>query len=255
LSGAFDVAFATIDNLIAYQEGQGEAPVDNPDLFAFMGGDNGLLAVVTAAPVKSAADLKGKTLSVDAMTTGFAFVLREFVARSGLGGNDVTFVRAGGTANRYDALIAGKCDGTLLRTPFDLMASERGCNVLARGEVLGAYQGTAGLTTRRWSEKNDEVLVRFIRAYRAGLDWVFDPQNHAAAEALLAANIRDLTPALARSALAQLLQHGLQRDGRVDVEGIRNVLALRSRFGQPHKPLRDPDNYFDGRYYDSAGTR
>ena len=49
-----------------------------------MGGDGGFLSVVAQPSVKSFADLKGKTLSVDAMTTGAAFVLRELVARNGL---------------------------------------------------------------------------------------------------------------------------------------------------------------------------
>src|SRR6476469_2392597 len=36
LDGKSDIAFAAIDNVVAYQEGQGEAKVaDNPDLFAF----------------------------------------------------------------------------------------------------------------------------------------------------------------------------------------------------------------------------
>ncbi|HEV7618647.1 MAG TPA: ABC transporter substrate-binding protein [Burkholderiaceae bacterium] len=255
LSGKFDLGFASIDNVIAYQEGQGEAPVEKPDLFAFMGGDNGLLSVVTAAPIKSFADLKGKSLGVDAMTTGFAFVLREAVTRNGLSENDVKFVRAGGTANRYNELIAGKNDGTLLRTPFDLLASERGFNVLASGEKLGGYQGTVGVATRRWSEKNEETLVNFIRAYRAGLNWIYDPKNRPVAEALLVANIRDMTPALAKSALTQLLDHGLQRDGAIDAEGIRNVLALRSKYGQPQKQLTDAGKYFDRRYYDRAAAR
>jgi ABC-type nitrate/sulfonate/bicarbonate transport system substrate-binding protein len=255
LSGKFDLGFASIDNIIAYQEGQGEAPVENPDLFAFMGGDNGLLSVVAAAPIKSFADLKGKSLGVDAMTTGFAFVLREAVTRNGLSENDVKFVRAGGTANRYNELIAGKNDGTLLRTPFDLLANERGFNVLASGEKLGAYQGTVGVATRRWSEKNEETLVNFIRAYRAGLNWIYDPKNRPVAEALLVANIRDMTPALAKSALTQLLDHGLQRDGAIDAEGIRNVLALRSKYGQPQKQLTDAGKYFDRRYYDRAAAR
>ena len=47
LSGKADLAFATIDNVVAYQEGQGEAKVpDNPDLFAFMGGDGGFFSLV-----------------------------------------------------------------------------------------------------------------------------------------------------------------------------------------------------------------
>ncbi len=255
LSGKFDLAFASIDNVIAYQEGQGEAPVENPDLFVFMGGDNGLLSVVTAAPIKSFADLKGKSLSVDAMTTGFAFVLREAVTRNGLSESDVKFVRAGGTANRYKELIDGKNDGTLLRTPFDLLAAERGLNVLASGAKLGVYQGTVGVATRRWSEKNGEALVNFIRAYRAGLDWIYEPKNRAIAEALLVANIRDMSPTLAKTALTQLLEQGLQRDGAVDVEGIRNVLALRSKYGLPKKALSDAEKYLDRRFYEQAAAK
>src|SRR5437879_10538781 len=99
--GKSDIAIALIDNLVAYQEGQGEAKIpDNPDLFAFIGCDGGFLAIIAAPAVKRFEDLKGKTLSVDAMTTGFAFVARELVASNALAETDVNFVRAGGTANR-----------------------------------------------------------------------------------------------------------------------------------------------------------
>src|SRR5262245_9195093 len=44
--GKYDVAALAIDNIIAYQEGQGEAKIpDNPDLFAFLAIDDGLLAL------------------------------------------------------------------------------------------------------------------------------------------------------------------------------------------------------------------
>ena len=42
-----------------------------------MGSDNGFLSVLGGKDIKSFADLKGKKLSVDALTTGFALVLRE----------------------------------------------------------------------------------------------------------------------------------------------------------------------------------
>src|SRR5436189_5528525 len=43
--GRFDIALATIDNFIAYQEGQGEAKLPTePDLFSFIGGDGGFLS-------------------------------------------------------------------------------------------------------------------------------------------------------------------------------------------------------------------
>jgi ABC-type nitrate/sulfonate/bicarbonate transport system substrate-binding protein len=255
LDGKFDIALATIDNLIAYQEGQGEAKIaDNPDLFAFMGGDSGFLSIVARPGIKDVAGLKGGTLSVDAMTTGFAFVLRELVVRGGLAETDVTFVRAGGTANRYRDLIAGKHDATLLRTPFELLARDRGFVVLASAESLGAYQGTAGFARRSWARDHEAALVGFLRAYKAATDWLYDRKNRDVVEALLIANIRDMTPALARQSYDLLLadRGGLARDLAPDAAGIRNVLGLRTKYGTPQKTLTDPMKYVDLGYYEKA---
>src|SRR5437773_6266291 len=75
--GKSDIAIALIDNLVAYQEGQGETKIpDNPDLFAFIGCDGGFATVVASHGIKLFANLKGKTVSVDAMTTCYEFVVR-----------------------------------------------------------------------------------------------------------------------------------------------------------------------------------
>jgi ABC-type nitrate/sulfonate/bicarbonate transport system substrate-binding protein len=256
--GRYDVAIATIDNFIAYQEGQGEAKLaGEPDFAVVMGGDGGFLSVVGGPGIKSFADLKGKTLSVDAMTTGLAFVLRELVARSGLPESDVTYVRAGGTPLRYRDIVAGKHDATLLRTPFELLAQERGLAVLGTAEGLGAYQGSVAAVRRSWAAKNEAALVGFIRGYRQGVTWAYDPANRAIAEALLVANNRDMTPPLAKKSYDLLLtaKGGLARDGALDMDGIRTVLALRSKYGVPQKTLTDPAKYVDESYLRAAAAR
>ncbi len=246
--GRFDVAMAGFDNIVAYQEGQGEAETAaEPDLFAFMGGDSGFLSVVTAPGVISFDALRGRTLSVDAMTSGFACVLRELIERSGLAESEVTYVRAGATRARYEDLVAGKHDGTLLRTPFELLAKARGCHVIATAASLGAYQGSVGAARRSWARANEAALIGYMRGYRQAIDWLYDPGNRAVAEALLVANIRDMTPALARESCDLLLapEGGLFRDLALDLDGIRTVLTLRSKFGQPQKRLTDPNRYID----------
>jgi len=255
LDGSFDIALALMDNFVAYQEGQGEAKIgDNPDLFAFIGTDGGFASVVAAPPIKSFADLKGKTVSMDAMTTGFAFLTREILARNGISDADVTYVRAGGTANRYRELLAGKQDATALRTPFELTAKARGFNVLAYAESLGAYQGTAGGARRSWAASHEKELIGFLRGYRAGVDWVYDRANREIVEALLIANQRDMTPALAKQAYDLLLadKGGITRDIALNMEGIRTVLQLRSKYGVPKKILDDPTKYVDLSYYEKA---
>ena len=102
--GRFDIAMTAFDNVVAYQEGQGEIETaPDADLFAFMGSDNGFLSVVGGRDVKRFADLKGRKLSVDALTTGYAFVLRELLARNGISESDVGFERAGGALTRFQA--------------------------------------------------------------------------------------------------------------------------------------------------------
>ena len=42
---------------------------------------------------------------------------------------------------------------------------------------------------------------------------------------------------------------------RLDIEGIKTVLALRSEYGRPQRALADPRKYDDLSYYDRALAR
>jgi hypothetical protein len=95
--------------------------------------------------VRSFSDLKGKKLSVDALTTGFAFVLRALLEKNGIAESEVSFERAGGLVERFPKLLDGSHAATVVLTPFDLIAQAKGHVQLARaGEQLGAYQGVVG---------------------------------------------------------------------------------------------------------------
>lgn len=257
--GRFDIAMTAIDNVIAYQEGQGEAKIpDNPDMFAFMGGDNGFLSLVGGQGMKSIGELKGKKLSVDAMTTGYAFVLRELLAKNGIAESEVTFERAGGVLGRFQELLKGSHAGTILITPFDVLAMQKGHPQLARAaEHLGAYQGLVGAARRSWARQNEAALVGFIRAYRSGVQFLYEPPNWEIAEALLVANVRAMTPQLAKQSLQVLLHphSGFNKDAAIDMKGVATVLALRSKYGEPRKALSDPSRYIDTSYHAKAAGR
>src|SRR5262249_12051640 len=97
IEGKFDLAMTAIDNVIAYDEGQGEASVTvAPNLVVVMGGDNGFLRLVTVPEVASFAALKGKALTVDARTTGYAFVLEKMLQLGGLREGEYELVKVGG---------------------------------------------------------------------------------------------------------------------------------------------------------------
>jgi ABC-type nitrate/sulfonate/bicarbonate transport system substrate-binding protein len=246
--GRFDIAMTAFDNVVAYQEGQGEAQIpDNPDMFAFMGSDNGFLSVMGGKGVQRFADVKGKRLSVDALTTGFAFVLRELLAKNGIAEPEVMFERAGGLVERFPKLLDGTHAATVVLTPFDLIAQGKGHVQLARLDE--PYLGIVGATRRSWANKNREALIGFIRAYSQGVNFLYE--NRDIAEALLVANMRTMTPALAKQSLGILLgAGGFYKDLRLDAEGAQTVLRLRSKFSG--KRLSDAARYMDPSYREMA---
>jgi ABC-type nitrate/sulfonate/bicarbonate transport system substrate-binding protein len=256
IEGSYDIAVTAIDNLIAYQEGQGEVPVAAPvDLVAFMGIDHSFQNLMAARDVRTIGDLKGRELAVDALTTGYAFILKEMLARAGLGDADVRYVRTGGGPTRMQALIEGKHAAGLLATPMDLVAAESGLNRLGSArESLGHYQGRTAFARREWIRTNEAAAIGFMRAYRDAMEWLFDPQHRVAAAALLAHRDKSTSAVLAQRALEVLLHptDGFFRDLALDIEGIKTVLALRSRFGTPSKELNDPLKYVELDLYRKA---
>lgn len=256
IDGKFDIAMTAIDNVIAYSEGQGAAPSkEKPDLIAFMGGDNGFLRLMAVPEVKTYADLKGRQVSVDALTTGYAFVLLELLAKGGLKAGDYEVVAAGGVLQRFQALMQKKHAATLLISPFEVNAEAMGFTRLANAaDVLGPYQGLVGAARRAWAKEREKDLVGYIRGYLAALDWLFAPANKSEAVAILRKHLPNMAEELAQKSY-DILVHptsGFARRAELDVAGIGTVLTLRSKYGRPAGQLTDPAKYYDLQYYAKA---
>src|SRR6267142_2399024 len=101
MSGKYDFGTTAYDNVVAYQEGQGETELPaQPDLFAFIGRFSGSPPLRHQPDIKTYAALKGKTVGVDAATTGFAFILYKLAAMNGLSMSDYKIEKLGGTPSR-----------------------------------------------------------------------------------------------------------------------------------------------------------
>ncbi len=255
IEGKFDVAMTAVDNLVAYREGQGEARIDGPDLVAVMGADNGFLRLVSIPEVKSYNDLRGKTVSVDARTTGYAFVLFELLDRAGLREPAYRVERAGGVLQRFAALMEKKHAATLLISPFEVQAEAKGFNRLANAaDVLGRYQGLVAGVRSGWAQANRDAVVGYIRAYTQALDWLYEPANREEALGIFLKNLPNANRQAAETSYRVLLdpKSGFERKARLDLEGVRTVLALRSKWSESRKPLIDPAKYYDPQYYNAA---
>lgn len=251
--GKFDIGVSTIDNVVAYDEGQGETKLTAPpDFFAFMGAQYGAVRLVAQPGIHSIADLKGKSLAVDAATTGYAFVLRKLLQHGGLGESDYTLEPMGGTGQRAEALMRGRTTATILTSPLEVVPESRGYPRLANAiDVIGPYQALTGIARRSWARENPEVLVAFIRAYLKSLDWLSDPAHRTEAIAIYRAHIPQASDEIAGKAWDALLAgpEGFQKKAKLDRAGIETAIALRKEFAKPAAQYGGADKYIDETYY------
>src|SRR3989442_2287136 len=168
IEGRIEIAMTAMDNVVAYEEG---------DVFAFLGVTNGgRLNLMVAPTVKSYADLKGRTLAVDAPSTGYSLVLMGMLLRGGLAAGDYALVGVGGSRERLSALRSGKAAGALLNAPQDALAEAAGFWRLAdSAAIIGRYHRSLGAARRAGAAANAGALVRHLRAHLAAGDRLHDP--------------------------------------------------------------------------------
>ena len=251
-AGAFDIAMTAFDNVVAYREGQGPTNLAGAkDFHAIMGATQIELSFVVAPHIKSYADLKGKSIALDALTTGFAFVLYEMLARKGLRTNDVEMVAVGATPQRWQSVKAGEHLGTLTIEPFTSVAQAAGFAVLdVSSNVVDAYQGGIVAVSQDWARQNPQKVNGYLNAYLNALEWVLDTDNYTDAKRILLQNMPAIKPGVADAVMKSLLssKSGLTPKGAILRDGIETVLRLRSNYGGGDT-LSDIDRYLDLSFY------
>lgn len=254
MSNKYPIGSAAFDNTVAYTEGQGDVKYDNFDIVAILGVHGGLQAVVARPEIKSYADVKGKLLAVDSPNSGYALLAYRVLEQNGLKRDqDYKLVSVGGTDSRMKALKENKAVIALLSAPTNLEAKELGYTFLGdAAATIGAYQGSAYIVRRSWAKQHEKEIVSMIRGVVAAHDYIFT--NKAGAKEVLQNRIKDAKPQEIEAMYAELTEGrgGLNRKAELSVEGVKNVLALRSQYGQPKMNLSDPAKYIDMSYYEKA---
>jgi ABC-type nitrate/sulfonate/bicarbonate transport system substrate-binding protein len=248
--GRCDIGHTGADDVVAAVESE-----ENSDLFLFMGLHSGLFTLVGVADCTSIDSLFGRSIGVDAKTSGFALVLERMLHARGFARDDYRLIEVGGWESRHRALLEGKITATLLTEPFVRRALGAGCHLLARDfEMIPSYQGTCGAASRRWAEQHPDCLIRYIRAYVEATEWCFQRRNRRSCLDILTRHNEIDEPA-AEHTLDALLdpQHGLYPKAGVNISGVTAALDVRAELGYLARPAPPPvEKYVDLSYYRKA---
>ncbi len=248
-SGKFDIAIAGVDNAVAMVE------LSGMDVVIVSGGDAGMNEFLVQPEIKTVADLRGKTLLVDAPNTAFALLAKKILLDNGLKAGDYMVKPVGGTILRVKALLDRQGEAAIVNVPFSIEAKRQGAKSIGRTvDLLGPYQSGGAFVMREWLKANGPLLERFIAAWVESLRWALLPENRLEAAGLLAQRLK-IPQAVALATYDAILdpKFGLQRDAKFDLEGFKAVLALRAEIegqwgGTPPSPAR----YLDLSHYERA---
>jgi ABC-type nitrate/sulfonate/bicarbonate transport system substrate-binding protein len=258
-AGRFQIAHAALDNAVAMVE------VAKRDVIIVSGGDSGMNEFFVQPEISSFADLRGKTVVVDAPDTAYALQAKKLMLQHGLReGADYTIKPVGAVALRYQAMIADNSNAAaILNLPFTVEAAGRGLKSLGGlVDLLGPYQAAGAFVMREWARGNANALTRYLAAYVQALRWIRDRNNRTEAVNLLVGNLKlDRNIAARTYDLLVVPASGFTPDAKFDVEGFRNMLALRAEIAGT--PPADPpgegkerqalaERYVDLHYYDEA---
>src|SRR5262252_4085010 len=246
-TGKSDIVHSAVDNAIAMIE------VAKQDVVIVSGGDSGMNEFFVQPEIKSFADLRGRTIIVDAPDTAYALLAKKILAQHGLReGADYAIKPVGAGVYRFKAMIDDKSNaGGILNLPFTVQAEQAGLKSLGRTvDMLGPYQAAGTFTQRAWARANGPALERYLAAYIEAVRWVRDPVNKAEATAILIDKLK-LDPAAAARTYELLMDpgFGFTPDAKFDTVGFRNMLALRAEIeGGREAPAAE--RYIDLGYYE-----
>ena len=249
--GSVDVVHSAVDNAVVMID------VAKDDVVIVSGGDSGTNEFYVQAYVKDFADIRGKTIVVDATNTAYALQAKKILGQHGLrAGADYTLDPADNGQRRLKALFDDPNNaGAILNLPYSLEAAAKGLRSLGRTtDLLGPYQAGGAFVRRAWARDHADALTNYLAAFVEALRWSLDAKNRSAAVAILVNKLK-LSQDVAEKSLALMAEpgFGFARDAKFDIAGFENVLALRAEVegGTPS----DPQRYIDLSYYDRATKR
>jgi ABC-type nitrate/sulfonate/bicarbonate transport system substrate-binding protein len=249
--GEIQIAETAADNTVAMVE------LANIEAILVTGDSNGYNRIMVQPEIGTYAELRGKTVVVDAPNTAYALLLYKVLKNAGLNKGDYKVNPVGGPQQRLDAMTKDKTNAAaaVLNAPFPFRAARAGLKDMgSAAAAIGAYQAVGAVVLRSWAQANGNTLVRYIRAIVEGGRWVRDPANQAEATQLLVERLQ-LPPDIAAKsyALATDPVDGMARDAKFDMDGFRNVLKLRAEIeGQWGGTPPAPEKYLDLSYHSKA---
>ena len=176
--------------------------------------------------IKTFADLRGKTIALDNLQTGYWLLFRRVLQQHELQPGDYELSpNSGGPTNRIKKVRDNVAQFTYMNAPASIRANLEGFPILTNlSEHYPEFPASSIGARRRWAESNRNTVIAYLRGYITATEWLLDPANRAQAIDI-AMEIGHDEAALPRS-LETFVKNGLVRYGTLSETGYTQVGEL-----------------------------
>jgi NitT/TauT family transport system substrate-binding protein len=141
---------------------------DTPTVMVMVASQNLTDDLFTQKNIKSAADLKGKSIAISSFGSQSHATMLLALKSLGLTDKDVTLTAVGAEPNRLAAFKAGSVAGYDGKFSFESELVPQGYNALVKGRELkgvGGYPNTSVTVTAEYAQKYPNTVLAMVAAY------------------------------------------------------------------------------------------
>ncbi|MGK0298951.1 MAG: ABC-type nitrate/sulfonate/bicarbonate transport system substrate-binding protein [Gammaproteobacteria bacterium] len=200
---------------------------------------------------KSYEDLRGKTIALDNLQTGYWLLYRKVLQKYGLQPGDYQLSpESGGPTSRMKKVRDDVAQFTYMNAPASVRANLDGFPILTNlSEHFPEFPASSIGGSRPWIEANKDTVIAYLRGYIRASEWLRDPVNRE--EAIeIAANIGH-DPETLPGSYETFVKNGLVRYGTLSRAGFTQVGELLVE-GEVIKSFGEMEKYADPSYQRAA---
>jgi len=208
-------------------------------------------ALVVRPEYKSYEDLRGKTIALDNLQTGYWLLYKKVLQDQGLQPGDYHLSPdSGGSTKRMVKVREDRAQFTYMNAPASIKAELDGFRIFTNlSKHYPEFPASSIGSRRSWAESNRDTVIAYLRAYINASEWLLNPSNRDEAIEIAAGIGHDR--ATLPGSYDTFIEDGLVRYGTLSRAGFIQVGELLVEGGVIDS-FGDMEKYADSSYQQAA---
>jgi len=212
--------------------------------------------IVGKKGVTSIRELAGRTIIVGGPNDITTIMMNGVLAGNRMKPDDVTYTFAGGTPERFAALMSGTVDAAILLPPFSFRATSQGYPLLTEvSKYFPSFPLDLVGTNVGWAKTHGDVLEGYLRGYLQGVRWINDPANRAQALTILSEATNTAPDDAAKTYDVYVRGKVYNETGTTPADGMDKVIATLASINAIKPPLPRGSRFVDNSFVEHAAAQ